>query len=60
MIENDPNIETLELAARALKPLLNELVLVGGCAVSLLITDRARPPVRHTIDVLGGGGNSTI
>jgi hypothetical protein len=51
MIENDPNIETLELAAQALKPLLNDLVLVGGCAVGLLITDRARPPVRHTIDV---------
>lgn len=51
MIENNPNIATLELAAHALKPLLNELVLVGGCAVGLLITDRARPPVRATIDV---------
>ena len=51
MIENDPNIAILELAAQALKPLLGELVLVGGCAVGLLITERARPPVRHTIDV---------
>lgn len=51
MIKNDPNLGTLELAADALKPLLNELILVGGCAVGLLITDRARPPVRHTIDV---------
>lgn len=51
MIENDPNIESLELAAHALQPLLSELVLVGGCAVGLLITERARPPVRHTIDV---------
>jgi len=51
MIKNDPNIGILELAAHALEPLLNELVLVGGCAVGLLITDRARPPVRHTIDV---------
>lgn len=51
MIKNDPNIETLELAAQALEPLLNELVLVGGCAVGLLITDQARPPVRYTIDV---------
>lgn len=51
MIKNDPNIGTLELAAHALEPLLNELVLVGGCAVGLLITDRARPPVRYTIDV---------
>jgi len=51
MIPNDPNIQSLDLAANALKPLLGELVLVGGCAVGLLITDRARPPVRHTIDV---------
>jgi hypothetical protein len=51
MIKNNPNIGILELAAQALKPLLNELVLVGGCAVGLLITDQARPPVRHTIDV---------
>lgn len=51
MIEHDPNITTLELAAHELKPLLSELVLVGGCAVGLLITDRARPPVRHTVDV---------
>lgn len=51
MIENDPNLTTLELAAHELKPLLSELVLVGGCAVGLLITDRARPPVRHTVDV---------
>lgn len=51
MINDDPNLETLELAAHALKPLLDELVLVGGCAVGILITDRARPPVRYTIDV---------
>jgi hypothetical protein len=51
MIKNNPNIRTLELAAQALKPLLHELVLVGGCAVGLLITDQARPPVRYTIDV---------
>lgn len=47
----DPNIATVELAAAALGPLVDELVLVGGCAVGLLITDRARPPVRQTIDV---------
>lgn len=51
MNKHDPNLVTLELAAHALKPLLNELVLVGGSAVGLLITERARPPVRHTIDV---------
>jgi predicted nucleotidyltransferase len=31
--------------------LREELVLVGGCSVGLLITDSARPPVRQTIDV---------
>jgi len=51
MIQNDSNILSLELAAKTLEPLLNELILVGGCAVGLLITDRARPPIRHTIDV---------
>ncbi len=51
MIPNDSNILSLELAAKSLEPLLNELILVGGCAVGLLITDRARPPIRHTIDV---------
>lgn len=47
----DPNIAAVELASVALGPLVDELVLVGGCAVGLLITDRARPPVRQTIDV---------
>jgi hypothetical protein len=47
----DPNIEALEIAAAYLNPLLGDLVLFGGCAVGLLITDRARPPVRATIDV---------
>jgi predicted nucleotidyltransferase len=50
-VTQDPNIATVELAAAALGPLVHELVLVGGCAVGLLITDRARPPVRQTIDV---------
>ncbi|MDE1180251.1 hypothetical protein [Paraburkholderia sp.] len=47
----DPNAVILEQAADALRPLLDELVLVGGCAVGLLITDLARPPIRQTIDV---------
>jgi len=51
MIPNDSNILSLELAAKTLEPLLSELILVGGCAVGLLITDRARPPIRHTLDV---------
>ena len=51
MIPNDSNILSLELAAKTLEPLLSELILVGGCAVGLLITDRARPPIRLTVDV---------
>jgi hypothetical protein len=51
MNRNHPNVQLLEVAAAALEPLLGELVLVGGCAVGLLISDQARPPVRHTIDV---------
>lgn len=51
MNNGDPNVITVELVAEALEELLPELVLVGGCAVGLLITDKARPPVRATIDV---------
>lgn len=51
MIKGNPNLGILELATQALEPLLDELVLVGGCAVGFLITDRARPPVRYTMDV---------
>lgn len=51
MAHADPNLQSLELVAMALEPLLGEFVLVGGCAVGLLITDPARPPVRHTLDV---------
>jgi predicted nucleotidyltransferase len=47
----DPNLGTVELAASALGELMQELVLVGGCAVGLLITDPARTPVRQTVDV---------
>ncbi|MHB1199589.1 MAG: hypothetical protein ACYCZ6_08525 [Polaromonas sp.] len=51
MKQQDPNILSVELVAVALGALREELVLVGGCAVGLLITDQARPPVRQTIDV---------
>src|SRR5438105_14116031 len=47
----DPNRQLLLSAARLLRPLLDELVFVGGCAAGLLITDRAVPSVRATIDV---------
>jgi hypothetical protein len=48
---NDPNIAALEAVAAALGDLRSELVLVGGCAVGLLISDPASPPVRETVDV---------
>ena len=47
----DPNIVSVELVARALGSLTDNLVLVGGCAVGLLITDNAGPPIRATQDV---------
>lgn len=48
---NDPNIGLVELVAQQLGELRQDLVLVGGCAVGLLITDHARPAIRQTIDV---------
>jgi predicted nucleotidyltransferase len=47
----DPNVQLVELVAEALGQLREELVLVGGCAVGLLITDEARPAIRQTVDV---------
>lgn len=46
-----PNIASVELIAQALGPLCEELVLVGGCAVDLLLTDSAASPTRVTYDV---------
>ncbi|MDQ2821216.1 MAG: hypothetical protein M3Y65_12615 [Pseudomonadota bacterium] len=51
MTTRDPNLDSVELVARALGELRRELVLVGGCAVGLLITDKARPSIRETKDV---------
>lgn len=50
-MSQDPNVASVELAAAALGDLMDELVLVGGCAVGLLVTDDARPPIRQTVDV---------
>ena len=47
----DPNRELLESAADILRPLLDELVFVGGCATGLLITDPGSGGVRATKDV---------
>lgn len=46
-----PNVASVELIAQALGPLREQLVLVGGCAVDLLLTDTAAAPTRVTYDV---------
>ncbi len=48
---SDPNRRLLESAADLLRPLLDELVFVGGCATGLLITDTAAGGIRPTFDV---------
>lgn len=44
-------IEMLQKVARALGPLKDEVVFVGGTAPALLVTDPAAPPTRPTKDV---------
>ncbi len=51
MNANDPNVQRVEIVATALGDLCDELVLVGGCAASLLIDAPAAPPPRVTYDV---------
>ena len=45
------NLDLLTEAARLIKPLLGELVFVGGSTTALLITDKAAADVRPTYDV---------
>jgi predicted nucleotidyltransferase len=47
----DPNLRLLEAACKSLTPILDEVVLVGGCLIGLLITDPAHPEIRATDDV---------
>ena len=47
----DPDLQLLTDAAKLLRPILGELVFVGGCATALLITDKAAADVRPTFDV---------
>lgn len=49
--DRNPNLAMLQLAAEKLKPLLDEIAFLGGCATGLLITDPSAAPVRGTIDV---------
>jgi hypothetical protein len=48
---NGSNRERLITAARLLRPLLGELVFVGGSVTGLLITDEAAASPRPTLDV---------
>jgi predicted nucleotidyltransferase len=45
------NLNSLILIANRLDELCNEVTFVGGCITGLLITDKAAPDVRFTIDV---------
>jgi predicted nucleotidyltransferase len=47
----DPNVQRVELVAAALGELREQLVLVGGCAASLLIDAPTAPAPRVTFDV---------
>lgn len=51
MNPQDPNVGRVEVVARALGELREELVFVGGCAAALLITSPNAPPPRVTYDV---------
>lgn len=45
------NIESLTIIARRLGELVTDVTFVGGCITGLLITDKATPDVRFTVDV---------
>ena len=49
--ERNPNLAMVRLAVDKLKPLLDDIALIGGCATGLLITDPGAAPVRGTKDV---------
>ena|ERR1700734_1662960 len=45
------SMELLTLIAHRLEELCEEVTFIGGCITGLLITDKAAPDVRFTIDV---------
>jgi len=45
------NIEILTKATELLGDLTEEMVFLGGCVVGLMITDKAAPEIRATVDV---------
>lgn len=48
---SDPNRDLFEKVVQILRPLLDELVFVGGCTTGLLVTDVAAGGIRPTKDV---------
>lgn len=44
------NMELLTLVAYRLEELCDDVTFVGGCVTGLLITDKAAPDVRFTMD----------
>jgi len=51
MRADDPNLPALRTIARALEPLTDQLVFVGGAVAGLLVTDPLAETVRATNDV---------
>lgn len=47
----NPNLAILELVAKTLGPVCDEVVFVGGCATGLLLTQERPDPIRVTEDV---------
>jgi hypothetical protein len=47
----DPNRAPFELVVRLLRPVLDELVFVGGCTTGLFVTDSVSGDIRSTKDV---------
>ena len=45
------NLEQLVAAAALLRPMLGEIVFLGGAVTSLLVTDEGAGPPRTTLDV---------
>lgn len=51
MRSDHPNLRIVRIVARRLGPLREQVVLVGGAAANLLVTDPAAPEIRATRDV---------
>ena len=45
------NLLLLTMVCHEIETILEQTVLVGGCATELLLTDKGAPEVRYTTDV---------